>query len=154
MQLKIVCLSAQGIDVSVSYDEILAAANAALEPTAAAYTAVHDNAGSAKVKAAVARAWKTVHEAAELVLEADQHALKRSTFRGNDLKELIGIGVALVEGSMKKTMEQPRQVANLLREIETVLRNVFRSLKTVDARVEAITKLTSPEPIRASSSER
>jgi len=140
--------------LSVSYDEILAAANAALEPTAAAYSAVHDNAASAKAKAAVASAWKAVHEAAELVLEADQHALKRSTFHGNDLKELIGIGMALVEGSMTKTMEQPRQVANNLREIEMVLRNVFRSLKILDVRVEGIAKLSSPEPVRALRSRR
>jgi hypothetical protein len=125
--------------MTATFDEILAAANEALDSTVAAYRAIHGERTSVeKARGATTRAWRAVREAAELVVSADRSNLKKTTFYGNDLRELIRVGIGLVEGSIDKAMERSDRLAKVLQEIEIVLQNIFRSLNIKAVSVGAI----------------
>jgi len=125
--------------MTATFNEILAAANEALDSTVAAYKAIHTERTSVeKAKGLTTRAWRAVREAAELVVSADRSSLKKTTFYGNDLRELIRVGMGLVEGSMDKAMERLDRLAKVLQEIEIILQNIFRSLNIKDVSVGAI----------------
>ena len=122
--------------MTVTYNEILSAANMALDRAVAAYKAIHsERVSDEKAKAATAKAWSSVRDAAELVLSSNDDILKKTKFRGIDLRELIKIGIGLIEGSFGSAMNHPNRLGNVLREIEMLLQNVFRSIDIMEISV-------------------